>query len=284
MSLAPVIVMALSGVAATILIALAIEDGMRGLARHRERTTRQTHASLTELFLFVDAELLYIAAALFALVVTLCCWLATHHVAIGIACGAASAILPTGIIHVLRKRRRSLLQRQLPDALLMLAGALRAGASLSTALQDVGSELPKPMSQEFSLMVREQRLGADMDRTLRQLAERINLSSVSLAVAAMRIAHESGGGLAEALERAAATLRSQLALESKIGALTAQGKLQAVIVGMLPLLLLVVLFKMEPQEMSLLLSTRAGWASILVMVAFESMGIFVIRRIVRIDV
>ena len=100
-----------------------------------------------------------------------------------------------------------------------------------------------PTSQEFAIVLREQRLGVSLDAALENLAARINLQSVALAVSAMRIAYDSGGGLAEALERSAATLRNQLAIESKIRALTSQGKLQAVIVGLLPMVLLLILHK-----------------------------------------
>ena len=100
----------------------------------------------------------------------------------------------------------------------------------------------------------------------------------------MRIAYDSGGGLAEALERSAATLRNQLAIESKIRALTSQGKLQAVIVGLLPVVLLLILMRMEPAEMSQLFVTRVGIATLVLMGVFEFLGVYVIRRIVSIDV
>jgi tight adherence protein B len=90
--------------------------------------------------------------------------------------------------------------------------------------------------------------------------------------------------LAEALERASQTLRQKLAMEGKIRALTSQGKLQAWVVGALPLLLIAVLNKMEPQAMNLMFTTRAGWASLVVIGLLEFFGVMVIRKIVDIDV
>ncbi len=105
-----------------------------------------------------------------------------------------------------------------------------------------------------------------------------------LVVSAMRIANETGGGLAETLERTAHTIRSRLQMEGKIRALTAQGKLQAWVVGLLPLVLMAVLNKMEPEAMGMLWHTRMGWATLAVIGFFEFMGVYVIRKIIAIDV
>ena len=141
-----------------------------------------------------------------------------------------------------------------------------------------------PIAQEFDLTLREHRLGIPLDEALDHLAERVRLPSLTLVIAAMRIANETGGSLAEALERAALTVRSQLAMEGKIGALTAQGKLQAVVVGMLPLALLLVLDRMEPEAMAFLWHSPPGWATLAVIATLEVLGVLLIRRIVAIDV
>ncbi|WP_341647514.1 type II secretion system F family protein [Thauera humireducens] len=134
------------------------------------------------------------------------------------------------------------------------------------------------------LLQHEQRLGVSLDDALESLALRIPAQPVKLMVSAMRIAHETGGGLAETLERTANTLRSQHAMELKIRALTAQGKLQAWVVGLLPLFLLWVLSRMEPDAMALLWTTRLGWGVLAAVLVMEFIGVLLIRRIVAIDV
>jgi tight adherence protein B len=133
-------------------------------------------------------------------------------------------------------------------------------------------------------MQHEQRLGVSLDDALNNLAHRVPTASVKLMVSAMRIASETGGGLAETLERTAATLRAQHAMELKIRALTAQGKLQAWVVGLLPVFLLWVLSRMEPEAMSMLWSTQTGLAVLAAVVLLEFFGVWLIRRIVTIDV
>jgi len=193
-------------------------------------------------------------------------------------------VLPRVALRLLRRRRLVLLEAQLPDALLIVAGGLRAGASLTQALQQLVAESRPPLSQELDLLLREQRLGVALEEALEHLHARVPVASMTLAVSAMRIASETGGHLAETLERTAHTLRSQLALEAKIRALTAQGKLQAAVVGALPVVLIAVLDRMDPQAMGLLFSTRIGWATLAVIALLELAGIVVIRRIVDIDV
>ena len=166
----------------------------------------------------------------------------------------------------------------------MLAGGLKAGVSLSQAVQQLVLESRPPISQEFELVLREQRLGVSMDEALEGVNRRVPLQSMTLTVSAMRIASETGGQLAETLERAAQTLRQKLAMEGKIRALTSQGKLQAWVVGALPLFLMLVLNQMEPAAMNLMFTTRAGWATLVVIGLLEFFGVLVIRKIVDIDV
>ena len=133
-------------------------------------------------------------------------------------------------------------------------------------------------------MLREQRIGVTLEQSLNNLAHRVPTQTTILVVSAMRIAAETGGGLAETLERTAGTIRSRLQMEGKIKALTAQGKLQAWVVGLLPVGLGLILSKMEPAAMDLLWTTRMGWATLAAVVVLEALGVFVIRKIIAIDV
>jgi tight adherence protein B len=103
-------------------------------------------------------------------------------------------------------------------------------------------------------------------------------------VTTLAIARELGGGLAEALERYARMVRRRLALENRIRALTAQGKLQGWIMGALPIGLALVLWWLNPREMNQLIETPAGWAVIVVLMVLEWVGFVLIRRIVQIRV
>src|SRR5690606_12474317 len=119
---------------------------------------------------------------------------------------------------------------------------------------------------------------------LANLATRMPSEASSLVVSALRIASSTGGNLAEALERIAAMLRARLHMESRVDALAAQGRMQAWVVGCLPVLLALVLHRLEPEAMAKLWNTPVGWATVCAIVLMEATGLWLIRRIVRIDV
>jgi tight adherence protein B len=270
--------------ATALCVGAVIDIGTRGLARCRARYTERARLSLRELFLFIEPQRLFLLNVGAGTLVAALAGAATRSWLVAVLAATCCAVLPRVLLRRLRRRRLTRLEAQLPDALLIVAGGLRAGASLTQALQQLVAESGPPLSQELDLLLREQRLGVALDEALEHLRARVPVASMTLAVSAMRIASETGGHLAETLERTAHTLRSQLALEAKIRALTSQGKLQAAVVGALPVVLIVVLERMEPQAMGLLFSTRFGWATLAVIALLELAGIVVIRRIVDIDV
>lgn len=192
--------------------------------------------------------------------------------------------LPFVVIKILKKRRLELFEKQLPDAIDLMAGSLRAGSSLVGALGMIAEEFPSPLSDEIGLMVREQKLGVSIDESLQNFATRMPYNSVILMVSVIRTSMETGGELSDALKNIATTLRSIEQAEGKIKALTAQGKMQAWVVGLMPVLLIAVLSKMEPEAMSQLWSTTVGHMALGAIIIFEILGVLFIRKIVNIDV
>jgi tight adherence protein B len=166
----------------------------------------------------------------------------------------------------------------------MLTGSLRAGASVATALENLIKESPAPLSQEFNLMVREQKLGLDLETMVRNMERRIPLEALSMSLSAILISREVGGDLAQTLESLADTLRRKLTMEGKIQSLTAQGKLQGVVMSALPLLLMLVLLKLEPDAMGMMFTTKIGWAVLFLILCMQTLGFIAIRKITRIDV
>ena len=256
----------------------------RLLQAWRERFTRETGFHLRELFLFIDPARLYVLNLALTVLCALAAWLLSASLLMALVTAIVLALTPRGVLRWLRKRRVEHIEQQLPDALQMLAGTARAGLSLPAAIRQVSAELAAPLQQELLLVQHEQRLGVSLDDALENLARRVPAQPVKLMVSAMRIANETGGGLAETLERTANTLRSQQAMELKILALTAQGKLQAWVVGLLPMFLLWVLNRMEPAAMSQLWTTPLGWGVLAAVLVMEFIGVLLIRRIVAIDI
>jgi tight adherence protein B len=271
-------------VSAALLAWFVIDVGTVSLTKYRAQFTERAKFQAREFFLFIDPKILFTANLLVMSVGAAVAWAVTGSVLAAVPVFFALALVPRFVYAALRKRRLHHFETQLPDALMMIAGGMRAGSSLVAAVQQLVVEAPEPLSQEFSLMLREQRLGVSLEQSLNNLARRMPTQTTTLVVSAMRIASDTGGGLAETLERTAETIRSRLQLEGKIDALTSQGKMQAWVVGSLPLLLMVVLNKMDPESMGMLWHTPMGWATLAVIALLEIMGVYLIRKITSIDV
>jgi tight adherence protein B len=262
----------------------AVHIGTVTMARYRAHFTEQARFQAREFFLFIDPRRLFIANIGLMWLVGIGVWVLSGSLLVAFAACCLVGWLPRWFYVWMRKRRMRQLEEQMPDALLMLAGGLRAGASLGMAMQQLVGESVPPLQQELGLVLREQRLGVTTEQSLSNLARRVPTQTMVLVVSAMRIAAETGGGLAEALERTSATVRARLMMEGKIDALTTQGKLQAWVAGGLPIFLMLVLHKMEPDAMAQLWNTQMGWATLAVIAFLEVMGVYLIRRITAIDV
>lgn len=254
------------------------------LAKQKETIEVQAKSGLEDLFIFVDANKLFYfnIAALFIIPGIL--WGLTGNPVLVGGAAAIIIIIPRFAVNFLRKRRFKLFEKQLPDALLMVSGAMRAGASLTVAMEGMVKEQRPPLSQEFELMLREQRLGVDFDTALRNMEARLPLPDFVMVVSGMRISREVGGNLADILETLADTLRRKHQMEGKIEALTAQGKMQGIVMTGLPLFLMLILTQMEPEAMSPLYNTWYGWVTLAVVGVLLSIGYLAIRKITTIDV
>lgn len=251
---------------------------------YKSTFTESASANMSDMFMFMDPARLFYLNMLAIVVVPPLLWLITGDFLSAVAAIILLIVLPKLFYNMMRAKRLRAFEKQLPDGLAMLAGGLRAGASLSIALEGLVKEQPAPMSQEFELMLREQRLGLDLDAALGHMERRVPLQDFSMVVAAMRISREVGGNLAEILETLAETLRRKATMEGKIESLTAQGKMQGVVMTGLPIFLGLILMQMEPEAMGKMFTTQIGWITLTVIVVMELLGYLFIRKITSIDV
>jgi tight adherence protein B len=194
-----------------------------GSREHRHHLEHLTEVEFAELFLFLDPVrfLQWNLMAALALPLITFIWIGAQTAAVVFS---VVIVAPTLIYRVLKQRRRRALEPQLAEAASAMASSLRSGLAFGQALEQVVKHQPAPISQEFALVLREQRLGVPIDKALQGFATRVDLPDARMLVTTLAIARELGGGLAEALERYARMVRRRLALENRIRALTAQGK------------------------------------------------------------
>jgi tight adherence protein B len=261
-----------------------VRGATTGVQRYQTQFSTTARTTLEQMFLFIDAKQLWTLNAAVILTVGILGWLLSGNLLIVGALCVVGYFLPRILFAIFKMRRLRRLRNQMPDAIMLVAGGLRAGASLPGALTQMVAEMAPPISQEFELFLREQRVGVGFDEALDSFEKRVPAEEVALLSSALRVSRETGGNLAETLERLAATLREKLNIEGKIRALTAQGKLQGIVVGLLPIALMAVLFHMEPSAMSPLFHSWYGWATLGFIATMELVGAIIIRKIVSIDV
>ncbi|RYF79225.1 MAG: secretion system protein F [Comamonadaceae bacterium] len=196
----------------------------------------------------------------------------------------AGFVLPGKYFEWQRKRLQATIDGQIPDVLSMMAGAIRAGGSLMGAMDSVGRDGPVPLRHEVDLTLREIRVGIDMDLALDHLADRVRTAEMRMVVAAIKIARESGGNLSESLDNLARSVRDRQNMEKKVLALTAQGRMQALVMSGLPFFMLYMLHKLDPVAMDPMFDTVLGWAVFLGVCIWVNIGFRVIKKIMSIDI
>jgi tight adherence protein B len=202
------------------------------------------------------------------------------------AIALAAGVIPLPLVYVFRKRakRFAKFERQLPEALDMLVGALKVGHSLITAIGALGQDASEPLAGEFRKLFDEQNFGLDPHTAMTNLALRVPLPDVRIFVAAALIQKESGGNLAEVLAKVAQTTRARFQLKKQIMVHTAQGRLTGWILSLLPVGLGLGMYLVNPDGMSLLWTRSIGLKMLGVAAAMIVVGWLIIQKIVKIRV
>jgi tight adherence protein B len=255
-----------------------------GARKQKERLKQTAEGELADLFVFVDYNKLFYAQVGLFLLVPIVVWILTANPLFSLLSLVVPFVLPRFVVNRLRKRRLKQFVSQFPDALMTLSASLKAGTSMAVALENLVSETKPPINQEFAIMLRAQRLGTSFEDSLKAMEERLPVPEFSMFSAGVRIARETGGNLADMLESLADTLYRKLQVEGKIDALTAQGKIQGLVMALLPIGIMVILSFMEPKMMHPLFHTFTGWVVLVVVGFMEFMGWLGIRKITNIDV
>lgn len=194
---------------------------------------------------------------------------------------AAAGILPMWIAHR-RAARMAKFSEQIPDAMDLMAGSLRAGHAYSAAVQVVADELTEPIATEFQTMAEEYRVGLSHRECLERLLTRVDHPDLHLFAVSVLIQTETGGNLAEILDGLAATVRSRFKLVGKVRAITAEGRLSGIILAILPVVVGAVLAVLNPKYFEPLIKERVGHIAIAVALFLQWIGYLWIRKITRV--
>lgn len=249
---------------------IGAKPGMRG---RFEAMVEQSGLNLTP-------ERLLLIAGISASILGLGAGLLAGNVWVGLVAGLVSGLLPMGYVRFKQKQRLDKFHSQLPDAFDLMGRVIRAGQTMGQAFQAVADEFQAPISTEFAYCFEQQNLGLSPEIALRDLARRCGLIEVSIFVMAVLVQRQTGGNLAELLEKLATVVRERFRIKAKIKVLTAEGRLEAaVLLALPPLVFLMIMFLNPSYGQSLLDHPNL----ILAMVVAMGTGAVWIRRIINFD-
>lgn len=182
------------------------------------------------------------------------------------------------------KKRKGLFEEQFPDALEMMVRSLRVGHSLSTAMQTVGDEMPDPVGTEFKVAFKEQSLGRSIDNSMENMARRLESLDVDFFITSVNIQRETGGNLAENLDKLGHTIRERFKIKGYLQAITAEGRLSGYVLGALPFVMGLVFYLLNPEYIGLLFKEEFGQWLLGAGLLMQVIGFLLIKKIVNIKV
>ncbi len=204
--------------------------------------------------------------------------------AVTAAVGVLLPLAPNGWVNARRKARGAKFLSQFPDALEMFARSLRAGHAFTGALQLVGQEMPDPVGPEFRRVFEEQNLGIPLRQALLDLAERVAILDVRFFVTAVLIQRDTGGNLAEIVDKISHVVRERFRIQGQLRIHTAQARMTGILLALLPLGVALAIGMLNPEFLKPLWSDRIGQFLVALAVVMQAAGAVVIRRIIRIKI
>lgn len=251
---------------------------------YEEKYLQSTERTLESLLLAMPlAQIVYCCFVCMVVIFLVFFWM-SGSVTVSIVFAIPCFFAPNIVLWWLKKRRALKFVVQLVDALDNMSNSMKAGFSLPQAFEQIVKEMGPPISQEFMIMTREMRLGLPMDEALKNMLKRMPGEDLDLVVTAISISRELGGNLTEVFENISMTIRERWRIEGKIRALTSQGKMQGLVVALIPAGMALVLNVINPEFIKPMFTTWLGWCLIALIVVMELIGYFVIRKIVTIEV
>lgn len=188
------------------------------------------------------------------------------------------------LIMVKIRKRKIAFTEQLGDCLITIANALRAGYSFQQAIDVIAKEMEPPINQEFIRASTDIKMGMPLESALEEMDKRVNSTDFTLVVTAVLIQREVGGNLAQILDTISDTIMERIRMKREINALTAQGRLSAMVLLCLPFAMAVFMYFASPEQMQLLLEEPSGQMAIIVAIIMDIIGYVIIQKIVNIEV
>ncbi|MBP9682779.1 MAG: type II secretion system F family protein [Bacteriovorax sp.] len=191
---------------------------------------------------------------------------------------------PKIIVDYLVEKRIKAYSLQMVDALQLLSNGIRAGLSVPQAIGMIVDEMPPPISQEFNVILQQNRIGMPLEECFENLTKRVPTEDNDMFVSSVNILRETGGNLAETFDTIVDVIRERVRLQQKVDTYTASGRFQGMTIGAMPYALGLIYYVQDPNSMTPLFTTVIGFIMLTLAVLFDLAGIYVIMKIVKIKI
>jgi len=260
---------------------------------------KQASSRLERMFIKIPSQVLTYIIFFTPFLFGIIGFLASDNFFITLICAGFGIALPGLVIKNFQKSRLKKFETQLVDGLTSLSSSLKGGLSFLQAVKVLVEELPPPISQEFNIVLAENKLGLPLEKSLQKLSSRMKSEALDLTVRAVFIARQSGGNLTAVFSQIVSTIKERNKLEKRINTLTSQGRMQGVLMGFLPIIFAVIVSATNPSLIQTMLEEPIGqvmliYATMLeepigqVMLIYalisEIIGVILIRRVCRIEI
>jgi tight adherence protein B len=190
--------------------------------------------------------------------------------------------IPPFYVNHKRVKRVELFEQQLVDAIGIMSSCLKAGLTFQQALVSIATEMPDPISEEFSRVVKELKLGSTIETSLTRLSDKINSQNFMMIVSAILIQRQTGGNLSEILTNISGTIKERFKLKNEIKVLTATARTSGIVVGLMPVFIIIFFLLFNPSYVTMFFDSNLGISMVIAAIVMELIGFLIIRKIVNI--
>ncbi|MCR3956871.1 MAG: type II secretion system F family protein [Gudongella sp.] len=239
---------------------------------------------LQQAYVFMRVEEFIGLSIIVAVAVALLLYLVTGMWFIGVAGFFLGYRIPDVFVNSTKKKRMKQLNSQLPESLTILSNGLRAGFSFIQAMNVAATEMESPIRDEFLRIIRDNSIGKTLDETLLDFSNRTDDEDIDMFVTALIIQRKVGGNLAEILDTIAATIRDRMRIRGEVKTLTAQSKISAIIISLLPFGIAIFLLAINPEYIMELFQSTIGIILVVLAIFFQIIGAFIMMRLADIEI
>lgn len=249
----------------------------------RKDSLEKKQAKLNQAYIHMKVEEFLGLSILTALVLGLFLFLLTRNLLILLLGLIIGYMIPDLYVNSTKKKRMAKLNKQLPEALNIISNGLRAGFSFNQAMDVAAREMDSPIKVEFQKVLRDNSIGKTMDRALTDFAGRVDDEDVDMFITALLIQRQVGGNLADVLDTISETVRERVRIRGEVQTMTAQGRMSALIISILPFGIAGFIFVSNPEYIMELFTNPIGIAMVALAVLMQVIGILIIRKMVDIE-